>query len=201
MVLPTTSVCPALCPPWKRTTTSARLASQSTILPLPSSPHWAPTTVTLAKDGAFLRAGKPGAALGGAARQGKRLGRFARPSATAATWRRMHDPALTRAIAWQGAVNAAYNRRALALDPPARCMRSRVKGASGGSNPDAGLRLCRAGGLRRRRLAQRARRRQAGAVLRRGPAAGGRLLGRRRRATRRWWCSSTAAAGRAATSG
>src|SRR6185369_6647233 len=48
-MLPTTSVCPALCPPWKRTTASARLASQSTILPLPSSPHWAPITVTLAK--------------------------------------------------------------------------------------------------------------------------------------------------------
>jgi hypothetical protein len=29
-----------LWPPWKRTTQSARLASQSTILPLPSSPHW-----------------------------------------------------------------------------------------------------------------------------------------------------------------
>src|SRR5229473_120105 len=43
-----TSVWPALCPPWKRTTTSARSDSQSTILPLPSSPHWAPTTATLA---------------------------------------------------------------------------------------------------------------------------------------------------------
>ena len=43
----TTSVWPALCPPWKRTTTSARLESQSTILPLPSSPHWEPTTATL----------------------------------------------------------------------------------------------------------------------------------------------------------
>src|SRR5678815_1124150 len=42
-----TSVWPALCPPWKRTTTSARSDSQSTILPLPSSPHWAPTTTTL----------------------------------------------------------------------------------------------------------------------------------------------------------
>src|SRR6187399_312813 len=50
-----TSVWPALWPPWKRTTTSARLASQSTILPLPSSPHWAPTTVTLAKACCFLR--------------------------------------------------------------------------------------------------------------------------------------------------
>src|ERR1700732_3476142 len=43
-----TSVWPALCPPWNRTTTSARSESQSTILPLPSSPHWAPTTATLA---------------------------------------------------------------------------------------------------------------------------------------------------------
>src|ERR1700690_3274777 len=43
-----TSVWPALWPPWKRTTTSARSDSQSTILPLPSSPHWAPTTATLA---------------------------------------------------------------------------------------------------------------------------------------------------------
>src|SRR5579883_2459664 len=43
-----TSVWPALCPPWKRTTTSARSLSQSTIFPLPSSPHWAPITATLA---------------------------------------------------------------------------------------------------------------------------------------------------------
>src|SRR6185437_16174141 len=41
-------VWPALLPPWKRTTISARLASQSTTLPLPSSPHWAPITATLA---------------------------------------------------------------------------------------------------------------------------------------------------------
>src|SRR5579885_1896790 len=45
---PTTRVWPALCPPWKRTTTSALSDSQSTILPLPSSPHWAPTTATCA---------------------------------------------------------------------------------------------------------------------------------------------------------
>src|SRR5919201_3106874 len=38
-----TIVWPALLPPWKRTTMSARSASRSTILPLPSSPHWAPT--------------------------------------------------------------------------------------------------------------------------------------------------------------
>src|SRR5262249_6877896 len=41
-----TSVWPALCPPWKRTTISARSESQSTILPLPSSPHCEPTTTT-----------------------------------------------------------------------------------------------------------------------------------------------------------
>src|SRR5688500_11515942 len=43
-----TSVWPALCPPWKRTTMSACSESQSTILPLPSSPHWEPTTTTFA---------------------------------------------------------------------------------------------------------------------------------------------------------
>src|SRR5262249_26292887 len=43
-----TSVCPALWPPWKRTTMSACSESQSTIFPLPSSPHWEPTTTTLA---------------------------------------------------------------------------------------------------------------------------------------------------------
>src|SRR4051794_18042728 len=37
-------VWPALLPPWKRTTTSACSASRSMTLPLPSSPHWAPTT-------------------------------------------------------------------------------------------------------------------------------------------------------------
>src|SRR5690606_2768042 len=44
----TTSVWPALLPPWKRTTRSARGDSQSTILPLPSSPHWAPTATRVA---------------------------------------------------------------------------------------------------------------------------------------------------------
>src|SRR5262252_8357384 len=43
-----TSVWPALWPPWKRTTTSARSDSQSTILPLPSSPHCEPMTATFA---------------------------------------------------------------------------------------------------------------------------------------------------------
>src|SRR5205085_3317844 len=46
-------VWPALLPPWNRTTMSARFDSQSTILPLPSSPHWAPITVTLAKAAPF----------------------------------------------------------------------------------------------------------------------------------------------------
>ena len=44
---PITSVWPALWPPWKRTTPWAWSVSQSTILPLPSSPHWVPTTTTL----------------------------------------------------------------------------------------------------------------------------------------------------------
>src|ERR1700761_5937486 len=48
-----TSVWPALWPPWKRTTTSACSDNQSTILPFPSSPHWAPTTTTLAIRGHF----------------------------------------------------------------------------------------------------------------------------------------------------
>src|SRR5215471_15358666 len=50
-----TSVCPALWPPWKRTTISARSDSQSTILPLPSSPHCDPTTTTLPMDYATPR--------------------------------------------------------------------------------------------------------------------------------------------------
>ena len=41
-----TSVCPALWPPWKRATAAALSVSRSTILPLPSSPHWVPTTTT-----------------------------------------------------------------------------------------------------------------------------------------------------------
>src|SRR5579871_4966332 len=36
-------VCPALLPPWKPTTASARSPIRSVIFPLPSSPHWAPT--------------------------------------------------------------------------------------------------------------------------------------------------------------
>src|SRR5262245_23611741 len=43
-----TRVWPALWPPWKRTTMSACSDSQSTILPLPSSPHCDPTTTTFA---------------------------------------------------------------------------------------------------------------------------------------------------------
>ena len=41
-----TSVWPALWPPWKRTTAPISSVSRSTILPLPSSPHWAPRTTT-----------------------------------------------------------------------------------------------------------------------------------------------------------
>ena len=45
----TTTVWPALTPPWYRTTTSADLLNRSVIFPFPSSPHWAPITTTLAK--------------------------------------------------------------------------------------------------------------------------------------------------------
>ena len=40
----TTTVCPALAPPWYRTTTSCWSQSRSTIFPLASSPHCSPTT-------------------------------------------------------------------------------------------------------------------------------------------------------------
>src|SRR5438046_4669392 len=43
---PITRVCPALCPPWKRTTPCAWSVSQSPPFPLPSSPHWVPMTTT-----------------------------------------------------------------------------------------------------------------------------------------------------------
>ena len=42
------TVCPALLPPCVRTTTSACSVSTSMILPLPSSPHWAPTRIVFA---------------------------------------------------------------------------------------------------------------------------------------------------------
>src|ERR1700756_4981471 len=42
------TVWPALLPPWVRTTRSACSVSTSIILPLPSSPHWAPTRIVLA---------------------------------------------------------------------------------------------------------------------------------------------------------
>src|SRR6266446_2348661 len=44
---PTTSVCPALAPPWYRTTTSAQEVKRSTTFHFPSSPHCAPTITTL----------------------------------------------------------------------------------------------------------------------------------------------------------
>src|SRR6056297_2012949 len=43
---PITSVWPALWSPWKRATAATRSVSRSTILPLPSSPHWVPMTTT-----------------------------------------------------------------------------------------------------------------------------------------------------------
>src|SRR4030095_5366145 len=42
------TVCPALLPPWLRTTMSAFPVRTSMILPLPSSPHCAPTNIVFA---------------------------------------------------------------------------------------------------------------------------------------------------------
>src|SRR5690242_17839706 len=50
-----TSVWPALCPPWKRTTPCACSVSQSTTLPLPSSPHCVPITTTFLLAAAIVR--------------------------------------------------------------------------------------------------------------------------------------------------
>src|SRR6476620_7810196 len=57
---PLTIVCPALLPPWKRTIASARSASRSVTLPLPSSPHWAPTITSPGIAGALCRFGRLG---------------------------------------------------------------------------------------------------------------------------------------------
>src|ERR1700690_3675047 len=57
--LPRTIVCPALLPPWKRTTASARSASRSVTFPLPSSPHWAPTITMPGTVEEFSRAAPP----------------------------------------------------------------------------------------------------------------------------------------------
>src|ERR1700693_1407344 len=42
------TVCPALLPPWLRTTMSALAVSTSMIFPFPSSPHCAPTRIVFA---------------------------------------------------------------------------------------------------------------------------------------------------------
>src|SRR5260370_2152574 len=42
------TVCPALLPPWLRTTMSALAVSTSMILPFPSSPHCAPIKIVFA---------------------------------------------------------------------------------------------------------------------------------------------------------
>ena len=43
-LLLTTTVWPALLPPWKRTTILTLVPNKSTTFPFPSSPHWEPTT-------------------------------------------------------------------------------------------------------------------------------------------------------------
>src|ERR1700732_1766853 len=72
---PRTIVCPALLPPWNLATASACSASRSVILPLPSSPHWAPT-ITIPGMPTQVYGGppaRPGASSGGEpARQPRR---------------------------------------------------------------------------------------------------------------------------------
>src|SRR4051794_3139547 len=66
-----TIVCPALFPPWKRMTRSAFSAMRSVILPLPSSPHWAPTITMPAIRACSLRG--PPRRTGAGLAVGKRL--------------------------------------------------------------------------------------------------------------------------------
>ena len=62
--LPILTECPALAPPQYRATTSACSVRKSTIFPLPSSPHWSPTTQLLPSSASdttytpFARGGK-----------------------------------------------------------------------------------------------------------------------------------------------
>src|SRR3954468_15553949 len=79
-------VWPALLPPWKQTTTSACSARRSMTLPLPSSPHWAPTITV------------PGISFGSVGRACARRG--------AAAGRR----------AWSGGALQAQEARVLALE-------------------------------------------------------------------------------------
>src|SRR5262249_36754039 len=58
--VPRTIVWPALLPPWKRTIASARSASRSVTLPLPSSPHWAPTMTSPGMTGGLCRVRRSG---------------------------------------------------------------------------------------------------------------------------------------------
>src|SRR3954451_18845359 len=51
-------VWPALLPPWKRITASARSASRSVTFPFPSSPHWAPTITIVDMTGGILGGGE-----------------------------------------------------------------------------------------------------------------------------------------------
>src|SRR4051794_5743154 len=60
-------VWPALLPPWKRITSSARSASRSVTFPFPSSPHWAPTiTIPGMLAGVYEGVWRAGRASGGA---------------------------------------------------------------------------------------------------------------------------------------
>src|SRR5690349_16338296 len=89
-----TSVCPALCPPWKRTTPCACSVSQSTTLPLPSSPHCVPMTTT------FLPMCAIASALAGDAAQRGELAQVERkPGGGASAAERLADAVVPLAAA------------------------------------------------------------------------------------------------------
>ena len=90
----TTSVWPALLPPWKRTTSCACGASQSTILPLPSSPHWAPTATSVVTSRAPRAARRSCAGGSAAARARTSSGALSMLTSMAASPRSRHQPEL-----------------------------------------------------------------------------------------------------------
>src|SRR5215475_1019634 len=69
-----TTVCPALLPPWYLTTKSTLSPSKSVALPLPSSPHWAPTITMAGMTTRLARVGSPASepALRGASEAARR---------------------------------------------------------------------------------------------------------------------------------
>src|SRR5271165_6463047 len=125
-----TRVCPALWPPWNRTTTSAPTDSQSTILPFPSSPHWAPTTTTLAMPAVRLLGfshvkPRPGGhrrrsvALG-VDDGGRRVKPPTRPCQATRSWRKSVPPRLGTFVTYLHILAATQSRSGVDTHDPSR---------------------------------------------------------------------------------